>query len=105
MKVLVVIAAFATLLAPIHGARRQCAGIDPNNDGSGPFVYEDSGFLTSDWTQKSCAAAGGSIDPNKKGNQKCCNFDDNRFGDFERACDNQKPGNNFRIFSPASQSC
>ncbi|OWY91825.1 hypothetical protein PHMEG_00039434 [Phytophthora megakarya] len=104
MKVLIVIVALTTLLAPIHGARRQCAGVDPNRDGSGPYVYEGSGFLTSDWTQKSCTAAGGSVDPNKKGNQKCCTFTDSRFGDFNRACDGQKAAN-YPKFSPASQPC
>ncbi|KAG3126121.1 hypothetical protein PC128_g27262, partial [Phytophthora cactorum] len=44
MKVLIVVAALATLLMPVHGALRQCAGTGPDNR------YEGSGYLTADFT-------------------------------------------------------
>ncbi|ETK84947.1 hypothetical protein F441_10310 [Phytophthora nicotianae CJ01A1] len=97
MKVLVVITALATLLMPTHGALRQCAGTD--ND----YAYERSGSMTADFTQKACAASGGSIDPSRKGNQKCCNVPDARQGEFNSYCFEQKAGNpNYR---PTAQSC
>ncbi|GMF30627.1 unnamed protein product [Phytophthora lilii] len=58
-----------------HGAFRQCAGI--SND-----RYESTGFLTADFTQKASTASGGSILPDRKGNQKCCNVPDTRQGDL-----------------------
>ncbi|POM69479.1 Hypothetical protein PHPALM_14231 [Phytophthora palmivora] len=82
MKFHIVIAALATLLMP---------------------VYESTGFLTADFTQKACAASGGSIDPNRKGNQKCCNVPDARQGDFNRSCNGQKAEN--PNFHPTAQSC
>ncbi|OWY93571.1 hypothetical protein PHMEG_00036984 [Phytophthora megakarya] len=84
MKVLIVLAALAALLTPI-----QCAGVDPSFNGAIGKGYESSGSLTTDWTQKACAAAGGSIDPNKKGNQKCCNAPDSNLGAFSRTCAEQ----------------
>ncbi|OWZ10942.1 hypothetical protein PHMEG_00016106 [Phytophthora megakarya] len=60
MKVLIFVAALATLLMPIHGALRQCAGTGGDNK------YESSGSLTEDWTQKACTASGGSIDNNRE---------------------------------------
>ncbi|OWY96274.1 hypothetical protein PHMEG_00033500 [Phytophthora megakarya] len=44
---------------------RQCAGTLNNR-------YESSGFLTAEFTQNACSAADGAIDPNLKGNKKCC---------------------------------
>ncbi|KAG2779865.1 hypothetical protein PC111_g24626, partial [Phytophthora cactorum] len=97
MKVLIVVAALATLLMPVHGALRQCAGTGPDNR------YEGSGYLTADFTEKACAASGGSMDPNRKGNQKCCNVPDARQGDFNGSCKGQKAGNNFPGFRPTAQ--
>ncbi|POM58967.1 hypothetical protein PHPALM_36320 [Phytophthora palmivora] len=94
MKVQIVIVALATLLMPI-----QCAGTGPDNR------YERSGFLTADFTQKACAASGGSIDPTRNGNQKCCNVPDSRQGDFNNSCKAQKAGNNFPNFHPTAQAC
>ncbi|KAJ8556740.1 hypothetical protein ON010_g9224 [Phytophthora cinnamomi] len=74
--------------------RLQCAGGVPDNKGG--IVYENSGFLTADFTQKACAAATGSINPIKKGNQKCCtiiNFRNGRVKAFNDACNHQKAGN------------
>ncbi|KAF4045240.1 hypothetical protein GN244_ATG02372 [Phytophthora infestans] len=100
MKVLIVFAAVATLLMPVsHGVLRQCAGIGFDNK------YEASGFLTADFTQKSCASSGGLIDPNRKGNLKCCNVPDARQGDFNGFCNGQNPGNKFHNFRPSAQSC
>ncbi|KAG7394734.1 hypothetical protein PHYBOEH_004777 [Phytophthora boehmeriae] len=94
MKVLVVVAALAALLMPV-----QCAGTDSDNK------YEGSGFLTADFTQKACTASGGSIDPNRKGNQKCCNVPDARQGQFNGSCNRQTAGNNFQGFHPTAQPC
>ncbi|EGZ11793.1 hypothetical protein PHYSODRAFT_336289 [Phytophthora sojae] len=101
MKVQIVIAALATLLLPVHGAsntaRLQCAGGVPDNTGAGSgIIYENSGFLTADFTQKSCAAAGGSIDSSKKGNDKCC---------IVPASPGQKPGSNYQTFRPFARYC
>ncbi|OWZ01812.1 hypothetical protein PHMEG_00026735 [Phytophthora megakarya] len=99
MKVLAVVAAVACLLAPI-----QCTAVDRNTDDS--EKRERTGFLTADWTQKACAEAGGSVDPNKKGNQKCCVYPDSNDWEFDMACVAQTPGrDNWKNFSPASQPC
>ncbi|POM71277.1 Hypothetical protein PHPALM_12174 [Phytophthora palmivora] len=97
MKFQVVIVVLATLLISVHGGFRQCAAKAPDNR------YESSGFLTADFTQKACAASGGSIDPNRKGNLKCCNVPDAREIDFNNSCNGQKAGNpNFR---PSAGPC
>ncbi|POM73907.1 Hypothetical protein PHPALM_9197 [Phytophthora palmivora] len=97
MKFQIVIAALATLLMSVHGALRQCAGTSPANR------YESSGFLTADFTQKACVASGGSIVPNRKGNQKCCNVPDARQGDFNNSCNGQQAANS--NFHPTAQGC
>ncbi|POM61451.1 Hypothetical protein PHPALM_21206 [Phytophthora palmivora] len=98
MKVQIVIVALAALLLPVHGVLRQCAGTGLDKR------YERSGFLTADFTQKACAASGGSIDPTRKGNQKCCNVPDSRQGDFNNSCEGQK-AENFPSFRPTAQPC
>ncbi|OWZ14281.1 hypothetical protein PHMEG_00012272 [Phytophthora megakarya] len=85
MKVLIAIGALVALLTPI-----QCAGVLDDMGGSGPLNYESSGYLTADWTQKACAAAGGTIDLKLKGNQKCCNVTDSRVRDFSLSCSGEK---------------
>ncbi|ETP33726.1 hypothetical protein F442_17797 [Phytophthora nicotianae P10297] len=98
MKVLIVVAALGTLLMPVHGALRQCAGTRPDNR------YESSGYLTADFTQKACDASGGSIDPSRKGNQKCCNVPDTRQGAFNDSCNGQK-SDRFPNYRPTAQPC
>ncbi|EGZ21509.1 hypothetical protein PHYSODRAFT_493442 [Phytophthora sojae] len=98
MKLQIVIVALAALLMPTDGALRQCAGASNNR-------YESTGFLTADFTIKACAASGGSIDPNKRGNQKCCNVPDARQGAFNNACNGQKAGDKFPGFKPLAQPC
>ncbi|OWY99316.1 hypothetical protein PHMEG_00029696, partial [Phytophthora megakarya] len=51
-----------------------------------------SGFLTVDFTEKACAASGGSIDATFKGNQKCWIVPDARDGDFSGSCKGMKDG-------------
>ncbi|OWY95829.1 hypothetical protein PHMEG_00034067 [Phytophthora megakarya] len=102
MNVLVVIAAITTLLSPIDGARSQCIGADSNDDRSG-WTLGPSGFLTADWTQKACSAAGLWIDPNKKSNAKCCHVVDSRFRDFCCACEGYLAGN-FPKYQPSSSA-
>ncbi|GMG17061.1 unnamed protein product [Phytophthora fragariaefolia] len=75
-----------------------CAGTD--ND----IRYERSGSMTADFTQRSCSASGGSIDPSLKGNQKCCNVPDARQGQFNSFCQGLKAGNPNYFFSTA-QPC
>ncbi|KAG6610816.1 small cysteine-rich secretory protein SCR99 [Phytophthora cinnamomi] len=109
MKVQIVIVALATLLLPVHGGvmkRLQCAGGVPDNKGG--IVYENSGFLTADFTQKACAAATGSINPIKKGNQKCCtiiNFRNGRVKAFNDACNHQKAGSKYPNYQPFIRDC
>ncbi|KAJ8550466.1 hypothetical protein ON010_g10602 [Phytophthora cinnamomi] len=95
MKAQIVIAALATLLSLVHGVDLQCAGGTTNfNESIGSGVgYESSGFLTADFTQKSCARVGGWIIPDRKGNDKCCRLPDSRNNDFVNACNQQKAGN------------
>ncbi|KAG6595741.1 Gag-pol Polyprotein [Phytophthora cinnamomi] len=76
-----------------------CAGTAADN------TYESSGFLTADFTQKACKASGGSIDPNLKGNQKCCNVPDAQQGAFNDSCKGQKAGGNFLFYHPTAQPC
>eukprot|EP00644_Phytophthora_capsici_P004954 jgi/Phyca11/4198/fgenesh1_pm.PHYCAscaffold_1_\ len=99
MKFQIVIAVLAALLLPADGALRQCAGTSSDNR------YESSGFLTSSFTQKACIASGGSIDPNKKGNQKCCNVPDANQGKFNDFCNGQKGEGNFSKYHPTAQAC
>ncbi|KAJ8564265.1 hypothetical protein ON010_g7080 [Phytophthora cinnamomi] len=99
MKLQLVLVALAALLMPTHGALRQCAGTAADN------TYESSGFLTADFTQKACKASGGSIDPNLKGNQKCCNVPDAQQGAFNDSCKGQKAGGNFLHYHPTAQPC
>ncbi|OWZ17337.1 hypothetical protein PHMEG_0008731 [Phytophthora megakarya] len=99
MKFLIAIAALATLLMPTHAALRQCAGT--GSDGK----YEGTGYLTADWTQAACTASGGSIDPNKKGNLKCCNVLDARQDDFNKSCKVQVGGKKFPDSHPTPQAC
>ncbi|OWZ02867.1 hypothetical protein PHMEG_00025500 [Phytophthora megakarya] len=101
MKVLIVIGALAALLAPAHADLRQCAGIANYEAGSGPSNYEPSGSLTAAWTQKACAAVGGSIDPKLKGNQKCCTIASSRKDDFGKACTAEKDAK----YKPISWVC
>ncbi|KAJ8544522.1 hypothetical protein ON010_g11744 [Phytophthora cinnamomi] len=106
MKVQIIIAALATLLLPVHGAdegRLQCAGGN-KSDGSG-IIYENSGFLTADFTQKVCAKVGGSIDPTKKGNDKCCILPEGRIKDFQSACESQKAGSNYPNYRAIPRFC
>ncbi|OWZ04834.1 hypothetical protein PHMEG_00023192 [Phytophthora megakarya] len=97
MKILIVIAALAAVLMPAHGALRQCAGTRDR-------MYETSGFLTADWTQKACNASGGTIDPNKRGNQKCCNVPDSNNDKFTVSCAGQSD-KNFNKYAPIPQGC
>ncbi|KAH0419766.1 hypothetical protein CcaCcLH18_14293 [Colletotrichum camelliae] len=98
MKAQIAIVALATLLAPTHAALRQCAGTGSD------LRYEPSGFLTSEFTQAACSAAGGSIDGSRKGNQKCCNVPDAKEATFNNNCggqsDQRYPG-----FTPLAQPC
>eukprot|EP00644_Phytophthora_capsici_P001704 jgi/Phyca11/108071/e_gw1.14.456.1 len=99
MKVLFSIAAIAALLTPIQGFSGRCAAKGPDN------MLERSGVLTADFTQKACAAAAGTIDPNRKGNLKCCYVPDYRHGVFIGWCNQQKAGNNFKNFHPTLETC
>ncbi|KAE9036853.1 hypothetical protein PR002_g6864 [Phytophthora rubi] len=107
MKLQIVIAAIAALLLPVHGASntigQRCAGAFPSDDTG--IVYENTGFLTADFTQKSCVAAGGSIDPNKNGNEKCCEVSNAQIGTFTSACFSQKAGSKYPSFSPYVRRC
>ncbi|KAG6608889.1 small cysteine-rich secretory protein SCR99 [Phytophthora cinnamomi] len=106
MKVWLVLVALSALLLPTHGALRQCAGIEDDNSGATDNEsYEPSGFLTADFTQKACKASGGSIDPNLKGNQKCCNVPDAQQRAFSDSCKGQKAGGNFLNYRPFAQPC
>ncbi|OWZ17785.1 hypothetical protein PHMEG_0008221 [Phytophthora megakarya] len=106
MKVLIVIGALVTLLMPTHSAPTQCAAATSNTIQPGTsLTYEGSGYLTADWTQKACTASGGSIDPNKKGNQKCCNVPNARQNDFNKSCNKQTGGQGFTGYYPTAQSC
>ncbi|OWZ19819.1 hypothetical protein PHMEG_0005862 [Phytophthora megakarya] len=99
MKIRIIVVALVALFVPIHAIPTQCAGTGPDNR------LESSGFLTADWTQKACSASGGSIDPNKKGNQKCCNVSRAQQDDFNNSCNRQKAGNNYPEFIPTVQLC
>ncbi|KAJ8522851.1 hypothetical protein ON010_g17645 [Phytophthora cinnamomi] len=112
MKVQIIIAALATVLLPVHGADQtgvQCAGGVPDSRGEGSgIIYENTGFLTADFTQNVCATAGGTIDPNTKGNQKCCTFPsltDPRIRTFNIACESQQAGSDFPNFRPFPRDC
>ncbi|OWZ03978.1 hypothetical protein PHMEG_00024200 [Phytophthora megakarya] len=94
MKVHTVIAALVALLMPVHGTLTQCAGVDRD------IKFESSGFLTADWTQKACAASGGLIDPNKKGNKKCCNVSNAGLENFYATCNGQKDPNFYPSVGP-----
>ncbi|KAG6608915.1 small cysteine-rich secretory protein SCR99 [Phytophthora cinnamomi] len=106
MKVQLVLVALSALLLPTHGALRQCAGKEVDNAGKAEDEsYEPSGFLTADFTQKACKASGGSIEPNLKGNQKCCNVPNAQRGAFNDSCKGQKAGGNFHNYGPFAQPC
>ncbi|OWZ17415.1 hypothetical protein PHMEG_0008639 [Phytophthora megakarya] len=95
MKILVTVAALATLLLPVM----RCAGIGP--DGK----YEGSGLLTSDLTQHTCNLVSGFILEGTFGNQQCCFLSDIRKGDFNRICNQQKPGSEFPNFKGNVETC
>ncbi|KAG6580251.1 small cysteine-rich secretory protein SCR99 [Phytophthora cinnamomi] len=112
MKFQIVIAALVTLLLPVNGAgpaRLQCAGGVPDTRGEGSgIIYENSGFLTANFTQNACTTAGGSIDRNKKGNEKCCivpEFPDTGIRAFNGACGDQQAGSNYPKFRPFARGC
>ncbi|OWZ12398.1 hypothetical protein PHMEG_00014454 [Phytophthora megakarya] len=67
----------------------KCAGIGPDHK------YESSGFLTADFTQKTCTSVSGFIVENTFGNQKCCSVPDFNKEIFTRSCTGQKPRPNF----------
>ncbi|OWZ14276.1 hypothetical protein PHMEG_00012267 [Phytophthora megakarya] len=77
----------------------KCAGVGPGNR------MEQSGYLTADFTQKSCSAVIGSIVANTAGNQKCCNFPDIREDSFKRFCNLQLPDHRFADYHPSVQPC
>ncbi|EGZ19857.1 hypothetical protein PHYSODRAFT_492093, partial [Phytophthora sojae] len=54
------------------------------------------------YTQSACDTSGGSIVPNRLGNQKCCNVPDSRQGEFNGSCNDQKASGNFK---PLAQAC
>ncbi|KAG6608990.1 small cysteine-rich secretory protein SCR99 [Phytophthora cinnamomi] len=106
MKVQLVLVALSALLLPTHGALRQCAGTAKEDAGEvKKNSHEPSGFLTADFTQNACKASGGSIEPNLKGNQKCCNVPDAQQGAFNDSCKGQKAGGNFQNYGPFAQPC
>eukprot|EP00644_Phytophthora_capsici_P003894 jgi/Phyca11/108546/e_gw1.15.608.1 len=99
MKVFFGIATIAALLTPVHGVSLQCAAKNS------ALAYESSGTLTADFTQKACKEASGSIDPNRKGNMKCCHLPDDRMSFFTSPCALQRGTGNFNGYQGFSQNC
>ncbi|EGZ14425.1 hypothetical protein PHYSODRAFT_560508 [Phytophthora sojae] len=101
MKLQIVLAALAAVMLPVHGAKLQCSGAV--SDSNGNPVAESSGFLTADFTQKACAASGGSIEPNRKGNDKCCVVSNEDA--FLSSCRGLKAGSQFPNGRPIPARC
>ncbi|OWY97027.1 hypothetical protein PHMEG_00032539 [Phytophthora megakarya] len=76
-----------------------------NRNAVGPNTKERTGFLTAEWTQKTCLDAGGVVDPTKKGNEKCCIYPDINNFDFDVSCTRQRAEDNWKNFSPVFKPC
>ncbi|EGZ14576.1 hypothetical protein PHYSODRAFT_286177 [Phytophthora sojae] len=92
MKAQIVLAALAALLLPVFMVQIYSVLERP--------VAESS---ASDFTQKACTASGGSIEPNRKGNDKCCVVSNQ--GAFFSSCRGLKAGSQFPNGRPIPAQC